>query len=153
MRRILLPLFLVLSLVSLSSLAQVVTKADSTIEGTITTNLTLSSSKKYLLKGFVNVNSPATLTIPAGTLIFGEKSSKGSLIINRGAKINAQGTSTNPVVFTSQSAPGQRGPGDWGGIIIAGNATLNVPAGSATLEGGTNTVYGGGATPNDADNS
>ncbi|HEY4612310.1 MAG TPA: T9SS type A sorting domain-containing protein [Bacteroidota bacterium] len=153
MYRNMLLLFLVLSLVCLPSLAQVVTQADSTIEGTITMNVTLSASKKYLLKGFVNVNSPGSITIPAGSIIFGEKSSKGTLIINRGAKIFANGTSSSPVVFTSQFAPGQRGPGDWGGIIIAGNASLNVPAGTATLEGGTGTVYGGGASANDADNS
>ncbi|HEY5616254.1 MAG TPA: T9SS type A sorting domain-containing protein [Bacteroidota bacterium] len=146
-------LFLVLSLVCTSSLAQVVTQADSTIEGDITTNVTLSSSKKYLLKGFVNVNSPASITIPAGTVIFGEQSSKGTLIINRGAKIFAEGTANSPIIFTSQRPPGQRGPGDWGGIIIAGNASINTPGGTATIEGGTGTVYGGGATPNDADNS
>ena len=146
-------LFLVLSLVCTSSLAQVVTQADSTIEGDIGTSLTLSSGKKYLLKGFVNVDPPASITIPAGTVIFGEQSSKGTLIINRGAKIFAEGTANNPVIFTSQRPPGQRGPGDWGGIIFAGNASINTPGGTATIEGGTGTVYGGGATPNDADNS
>ena len=107
-------LFLVLSLVCTSSLAQVVTQADSTIEGDIGTSLTLSSSKKYLLRGFVNVDPPASITIPAGTLIFGEQSSKGTLIINRGAKIFAEGTANSPIIFTSQRPPGQRGPGDWG---------------------------------------
>ncbi|GJQ22057.1 MAG: hypothetical protein HBSIN02_24120 [Bacteroidia bacterium] len=123
------------------------------LEGTITADQTLTSNKKYLLRGFVNVNPPATLTIEPGTVIFGEKSSKGTLIINRGAKINASGTSNAPIVFTSELPAGSRAPGDWGGIIIAGNASINVPGGTATLEGGTGTVYGGGASPNDADNS
>jgi hypothetical protein len=123
------------------------------LEGSINADRTLTSDKKYLLRGFVNVNSPATLTIQAGTVIFGEKVSKGTLIINRGAKINAAGSPTNPIVFTSELPPGSRGPGDWGGLIVAGNATINVPGGTATLEGGTGTVYGGGATPNDGDNS
>lgn len=126
---------------------------DSVIEGNINSNVTLSSSKKYLLRGFVNVNPPATLTIEPGTIIYGEKDSKGSLIINRGAKIIANGTKQKPIVFTSQQPAGQRGPGDWGGIIIAGNSTINVPGGTATIEGGTGTIYGGGSNPNDDDNS
>jgi hypothetical protein len=126
---------------------------DSVIEGNINSNAFLTKNKRYLLRGFVNVNPPATLTIEAGTVIYGEKSSKGTLIINRGAKINANGTAQNPIVFTSQQPVGQRGAGDWGGIIIAGNATINVPGGTATIEGGTGTVYGGGANPNDNDNS
>ncbi|MEP0860671.1 MAG: T9SS type A sorting domain-containing protein [Ignavibacterium sp.] len=126
---------------------------DSVIEGNINSNAFLSKNKRYLLRGFVNVNPPATLTIQAGTVIYGEKSTKGSLIINRGAKIFAQGTPDEPIVFTSQELPGNRGPGDWGGVILAGNATINVPGGTATLEGGTGTVYGGGTTPNDDDNS
>jgi hypothetical protein len=127
--------------------------ADSVISGNINSDAVLTASKKYLLSGFVNVNEPATLTIPAGTIIYGEKDSKGTLIINRGAKINANGTKEKPIVFTSQQPVGQRGPGDWGGIIIAGRAAINVPAGTATIEGGTGTVYGGGATPNNDDNS
>lgn len=126
---------------------------DSVIEGNINSNTFLSKNKRYLLRGFVNVNPPATLTIQAGTIIYGEKSSKGTLIINRGAKLIADGTPNEPIVFTSQELPGNRGPGDWGGIIIAGNATINVPGGTATIEGGTGTIYGGGANPNDDDNS
>lgn len=126
---------------------------DSVIEGNINSNVTLSSSKKYLLRGFVNVNPPAVLTIEPGTIIFGEKDSKGTLIINRGAKIIANGTKQRPIVFTSQQPVGQRALGDWGGIIIAGYATINVPGGTAIIEGGTGTIYGGGATPNDDDDS
>lgn len=144
---------LLIAFASGSSSAQTLAMGDSTIEGTISNNLTLSAAKKYLLRGFVNVNPPATISIPAGTIIFGESSSKGTLIINRGAKINATGSASAPIVFTSQRAPGQRGPGDWGGIIIAGNARINVPGGTATLEGGTGTTYGGGASPNDEDSS
>jgi hypothetical protein len=126
---------------------------DSVIEGNINSNAFLSKNKRYLLRGFVNVNSPATLTIQAGTVIYGEKASKGTLIINRGAKLIADGTANEPIVFTSQELPGNRGPGDWGGIIIAGNASINVPGGTAIIEGGTGTIYGGGANPNDDDNS
>ncbi|MGK9475815.1 T9SS type A sorting domain-containing protein [Melioribacter sp. OK-6-Me] len=126
---------------------------DEVLEGEINTDRTLDANKKYLLRGFVNVNEGATLTIPAGTIIYGEKSSKGTLIINRGAKINAVGTPSRPIIFTSQQPAGQRGAGDWGGIIIAGKARINVPGGTAVIEGGTGTIYGGGDNPDDNDNS
>ncbi len=126
---------------------------DSILEGNINSDAFLTNSKRYLLRGFVNINSPVTLTIQPGTIIYGEKSSKGTLIINRGAKLIADGTQNQPITFTSQQAKGLRGPGDWGGIIITGFATINVPGGTAVIEGGTGTVYGGGATPNDDDNS
>ncbi len=123
------------------------------LEGDINADRTLTKANKYLLRGFVNVNAPATLNIEAGTVIMGEKASKGTLIINRGAKINASGTATSPIVFTSELPVGLRGPGDWGGISIAGKASINVPGGTATIEGGTGTIYGGGSTPDDNDNS
>lgn len=126
---------------------------DSVIEGNINSNAFLTNSKRYLLRGFVNINSPAVLTIQAGTIIYGEKSSKGTLIVNRGAKLIADGTQNQPITFTSQQAQNLRGPGDWGGIILTGFATINVPGGTAVIEGGTGTIYGGGATPNDDDNS
>jgi hypothetical protein len=123
------------------------------LEGNINSNMTLTKSNKYLLRGFVNVNVPATLTIEAGTIILGEKVSKGTLIINRGAKINAAGTASSPIVFTSEMPPGSRTSGDWGGVIIAGRASINVPGGTATIEGGTGTTYGGGSSSDDDDNS
>ena len=128
------------------------------VTGPITANTTWTTGTKYKLSGFVNVNSGATLTIQPGVIVFGESATKGSLIINQGARIDAQGTATSPIVFTSEFAPGARNPGDWGGIIIAGRAAVNAncpgtSCGTAILEGGTNTTYGGGTTPNDADNS
>lgn len=123
------------------------------IEGNINSNTTLTANNRYLLRGFVNVNAPATLTIEPGTVIFGETSSLGTLIINRGAKIDAQGTPTAPIVFTSPQPRGQRQGGDWGGVILAGRASVNLPGGEGTIEGGTGTVFGGGANPNDNDDS
>ncbi|MGB9665571.1 MAG: T9SS type A sorting domain-containing protein [Ignavibacteria bacterium] len=146
-------LLLIVLLVINANLFAQLAPVDSVIEGNINSNAYLSSTKKYLLRGFVNVNPPAVLTIEPGTIIYGERDSKGSLIINRGAKIIANGTKERPIVFTSQQPVGQRSPGDWGGIIIAGKATINVPGGTATIEGGTGTLYGGGTTPDDNDNS
>ncbi len=121
-----------------------------TLSGNISANLTLFRTTKYVLSGFVYVDSGITLTIEPGTIIYGEKATKGSLIIQRGGKIIADGTSTQPIIFTSESAPGLRAPGDWGGIIICGRATINVPGGVATIEGGVGSFYGG---PDDNDDS
>jgi hypothetical protein len=112
------------------------------LEGTVDENLTLSASKKYMLKGFVYVKAPATLTIEAGTAIKGDQASKGSLIIEQGAKIMAQGTAQKPIVFTSAKPKGSRAAGDWGGIIILGKAPVNQGA-NAMIEGGVQRPYGG----------
>ncbi|MBP8822453.1 MAG: hypothetical protein KBH07_02270 [Flavobacteriales bacterium] len=120
------------------------------VEGTTAANFTFTSDKQWLLHGFVYVSDGATLTIEPGTVIKGDKNSKGTLIIQRGAKIHAEGSSSQPIVFTSNQAAGSRDYGDWGGIIICGRATNNQPGGEALIEGGPEAWYGG---TNDADNS
>ncbi len=79
-----------------------------TLSGHLTTDTTLISTKLYVLSGFVYVDSLVTMTIEPGTVIIGEQSTKGSLIVQRGAKIIAQGTPTKPIIFTSQNPPGLR---------------------------------------------
>ncbi|SDL24619.1 hypothetical protein SAMN04487898_116126 [Pedobacter sp. ok626] len=117
-----------------------------TLKGTISTNTTLDATKVYLLDGFVYVASGVTLTIPAGTVIRGDQTSKGSLIVVRGAKLVAEGTANNPIVFTSNKAVGDRNPGDWGGIILLGKSLNNNPGGTGIIEGGIDidqAVHGG----------
>jgi hypothetical protein len=104
------------------------------LEGNITTNRTLIATEKYLLRGKVYVQSGVTLTIPAGTVIFGEKDTDGGLIISRGAKIDARGTATNPIIMTSQAPKGFRNRGDWGGVVILGY-DYNSNGESASIEG------------------
>lgn len=94
------------------------------LSGNLSTQ-TLDASKKYILKGQVFVNDGQVLTIPAGTVIIGDKGTKGLLVINVGGKIMAEGTATNPIIFTSERAVGERDKGDWGGIIILGRANCN----------------------------
>jgi hypothetical protein len=85
----------------------------------------------YVLQGNVRFRQPAVLTIQAGTIIKGDKASQGTLVIQRGAKIYANGQITNgvdqydPIIFTSNEAPGSRAAGDWGGVIICGKAPNN----------------------------
>ncbi|RYY20051.1 MAG: hypothetical protein EOO36_04335 [Cytophagaceae bacterium] len=111
----------------------------------ITANTTWSATNQYLLKGYVYVRSGATLTIEPGTIIKGDKDTKGALIIEPGAKIMAMGTAARPIVFTSNQPKGARNYGDWGGVIIAGNAPVNslVNGARPTVEGGPTTQYGG----------
>jgi len=115
----------------------------------ITANTTWSATNRYLLKGFVYVRSGATLTIEPGTVILGDKDSKGTLIVEPGAKIMAMGTAAKPIVFTSNQPKGSRNYGDWGGVIIAGNAPTNsvVNGVRPTIEGGPTTQYGSAYNP------
>ena len=68
------------------------------VNANITNNTTWTSSKKYVLYGFVEVEAGVTLTIEPGTIITGDKDTKGTLIVNRGAVIMAEGTSTDPKI-------------------------------------------------------
>lgn len=94
------------------------------LQGNLST-MTLVDTVQYLLKGYVFVQSGQTLTIPAGTIIKGDKASKGTLVIAKGGKLMAEGTVSKPIIFTSKLAPGERDKGDWGGIILLGNANVN----------------------------
>jgi hypothetical protein len=123
-----------------------------TLAGNISSSRSLSADTIYTLSGTVKVMSGATLTIPAGTKIVGDTTVAGSsLWILRGAKINAQGTASNPIVFTSARAVGNRKPGDWGGIILIGNARINRTADPVFTEGPANVAenYAGGTDDND----
>ncbi|WP_210486726.1 T9SS C-terminal target domain-containing protein [Rufibacter aurantiacus] len=124
-------------------------KGTANLQGTISANRTLDADTVYTLKGFVYVDNNATLTIEPGTIIKGEKATQGTLLIQRGAKIMAQGTVEKPIVFTSNQAKGSRAPGDWGGVVILGRAKHN-QAEDPIVEGGPIAYYGGS---NDADNS
>ena len=128
------------------------------VTGEITANTTWDATKIYLLNGYVYVTSGNTLTIPAGTIIKGDKLSKGTLIIEPGAKINAQGTADKPIIFTSNLAPGLRNLGDWGGLVLCGKAPHNLATGVTDItklpqvEGGPRTLTSA-ITPDPADNS
>ncbi|HRP53228.1 MAG TPA: hypothetical protein PLI97_06930, partial [Fluviicola sp.] len=128
-----------------------------TISTNITSNTTWTSNNVYLLSGQIYVKNNATLTIEPGTIIMGNKAVNGSgLFITKGSKIMAEGTSTSPIVFTSNQAPGARGAGDWGGLIILGKAANNQVNGVANIEGlapTSDTEFGGGTTPDNNDNS
>ncbi len=124
-----------------------------TVMGDITADTRWYSNARYFLSGFVFIKNNATLAIEPGTIIKGVSGTKGALIIERGSKIMAQGTSSQPIVFTSDKPVGQRATGDWGGVVLCGYATTNkhdVSTGVGLAEGGIGSNYGG---TDDADNS
>ncbi len=145
----------ILAMVSLIVLSTTVFSVtfDDTLQGSITSTETLQNTKRYLMLGTVFVKAGATLNIPAGTQIFGDKLTKATLVIERGGMINATGTFDAPVIFTSSQIVGNKSAGDWGGIVLLGRARINTASGSdtAAIEGISPSVYYGGQ--NDADNS
>jgi hypothetical protein len=137
------------------------------VSNDITTNTTWTANNTYQLDGLIFVNNGATLTIEPGTVIQGREQSNittgdgaSALIIRRGAQIQANGTATNPIIFTSEfddvSIPDdltEEDRGLWGGVILLGRATTNQPTTDNQIEGIPSTedaTYGG---TDDADNS
>lgn len=140
------------------------------VSGTITSNTTWTNDKIYELDGKVVVDNGATLTIEAGTIIKGQTgtgTNASALIIARGAKINAVGTSSSPIIFTSVlddieigqtsgSNLDETDNGKWGGVIILGYASISAGDGDteSQIEGIPATEsYGTFGGSNDADNS
>ncbi len=129
-------------------------KAIVVVEGNLEGNVTWTADKIYKLKGFVRVGTEAifgtitktgTLTIEPGTLIIGDRLTKGTLIVQRGSKLIANGTAEKPIIFTSERNPGEREAGDWGGVVLLGKAPNNLPDNAANreLEGGYGGFHGG----------
>ncbi len=107
------------------------------LTGDVTESRTLDPSKEYKLTGVFTVKSGATLTIPAGTTIVSEKGTDRYIAVEQGADIIIQGTASNPVVMTSENGD----PGDWGGLLICGEAVTTEGIDAVAEVGGL--VYGG----------
>jgi len=133
------------------------TITDADINGTVN----FSADTIYILDGFVFVDNGETLNIAAGTVIKGKSGAGASataLVIAKGGILNANGSSTSPIIMTYEADNGAAQAanvrGQWGGLIILGNASLNSNPGSTQIEGIPSTeprgLYGGS---NDADNS
>ena len=112
------------------------------IEGEITANDTLGCDRDYLLIGPVLVRPGVALTIAPGTVVMGDGPSKGTLIVQPGARLIADGRRDAPIVFTSARPLAERRPGDWGGLILLGRAPTNAqtPVIEGIVQGGE---YGG----------
>jgi hypothetical protein len=127
----------------------------------VTANITVdtrwTTGNTYYLRGQIYVKNNATLTIDPGVIVRGDATAAGAgLFITKGAKLIAEGTATSPIVFTSDKAVGARVKGDWGGIVLLGKGALNINNGVNNIEGiaaSADTQFGGGLTPDNADNS
>ncbi|MEQ8628862.1 hypothetical protein [Ekhidna sp.] len=140
------------------------------VEANITSNTTWSADSIYVLADRIAVESGATLTIEAGTIIKGQAGTGANataLVVAQGGTLNAQGTASAPIIFTSVADEITVGQIDspnlstdvdglWGGLIILGNAKISVEgdASSTNIEGipstDSNGLYGGS---DDSDNS
>lgn len=127
----------------------------------ISSATTWETGKTYVLAGRITVLDGVTLTIQPGTIIKGQAGSEANataLLVARGAKLMAEGTATQPIIFTSiadEIEPGQIASpnldpslnGLWGGVIVLGKAPINADAASIQIEGvppsDSNGLYGG----------
>ncbi|WP_257669834.1 hypothetical protein [Parapedobacter tibetensis] len=138
-----------------------------TKSGIITANETWTSENVYILDGHVVVGDGVTLTIEPGTIIKaenGERADASSLVVDQGGKLMAEGTASQPIIFTSvlddiqpgetESTLGVGDAGQWGGLIMLGRAPISVDGatGIEFIEGiPENDEYGeyGGDVAND----
>jgi len=136
-----------------------------TLVGVITHDTTVV--RTTYLKGIVYVAPNVTLRINAGVTIIGSPGSvapdtvnlannKGTLVVEQGGKLIANGTPTSPIIWTSNKPAGSRHFGDWGGLVLLGKATIHTATGATTNTfealpaSDPRNTYGG---TNDADNS
>ncbi|WP_435103672.1 hypothetical protein [Arhodomonas sp. AD133] len=107
--------------------------ADGVVEvgESISEDTTWTADNEYHLQEVIFVEGNTTLTIEPGTRVLGEFGS--ALVITRSARLHASGRPDAPIVLTSARPEGERHPGDWGGVVLLGNAATNVAA--ARIEG------------------
>ncbi|ASK30207.1 hypothetical protein CEY12_08825 [Chryseobacterium sp. T16E-39] len=111
-----------------------------TLAGTITKDLLIKKGN-YTLDGIVKITNNATITIEAGATFNVVTTKTSGLVVLQDGKINAVGTASDPIVFTTST----KTPGDWGGITLYGKAPIKAVNGNtqALSEDGNNVYYGG----------
>lgn len=134
--------------------------ADITVSDNISGDSTWTSDNVYWLDGFIFVDSLATLTIEAGTVVRGFNGTgenASALIVKRGGKIMAEGTAEAPIIFTSEDDTNLDLPpsvkGSWGGLILLGQGTHNNLTNQNGIEGVPaveNAFYGGDVEDDDS---
>ncbi|MCA8981503.1 MAG: hypothetical protein KDC14_15855, partial [Planctomycetes bacterium] len=111
---------------ALSARTEVMVSAD------ITADTTWSCDNLYILTAPIYVS--AVLTVQPGTVVEGSAGAN-ALVVTTSGRLEAEGTATDPIVFTSNNAENNRAPGDWGGVVLLGTAPINVPGGTNNIEG------------------
>ena len=131
-------------------------------DGSGTGTTTWTNDNVYILDGFVFVNNGQELTIQGGTIIKGMPgtgSDASALVVARGGKLFANGTSEQPIIFTFAADPLDGSTpfdtrGQWGGLIVLGDAGLNSSPGETQIEGIPETeprgLYGGDNNESDS---
>ena len=114
--------------------------------GNITSNETWTANNTYYLNGPTFIDGGAALTIEPGVFVFGGNVNQGVLVVRPGSKIIAAGTARMPIVMTSEFDVGEREPGDWGGLVVSGNAPCN----TCPREGEGDSGLFGGNDPTDS---
>lgn len=146
---------------------QLQAQTEVTVSADISANTTWTADKVYLLDGYVFVDSLTTLTIQPGTIIRAKQANQitqtgetaSALIVRRGAKLMAEGTKSQPIIFTSNVNNGVgltlSDRGLWGGIIMLGKASTSNPTINKLAEGLPTTAkaYYGGTDDNDSSGS
>ncbi len=128
------------------------------VNGDVTTDTVWTANNAYLLAkgganfpvyvGALNGNgASATLTIEPGTVVFGDKQQLGTLAVQRGSKLIANGTPLMPIIMTSAFKVGERTSGDWGGLVLNGYAPIGSDTGEKEGEGSSGLF--GGTDPHD----
>jgi hypothetical protein len=92
------------------------------VDEPITSNTTWTADRIWVLKQIIYVEANSVLTVEPGTQVQGDIGS--ALVVTKGSRLVAQGTAVNPVVFTSYQPVGQRASGNWGGVVLLGEATV-----------------------------
>lgn len=110
------------------------------LTGDITTDVVLNASEVYEIVGAIFIRDGASLTIPAGTFLFADPTNNGQVnaditaadvvIVNQGGSLNLNGTAASPIIFSSSSQVA----GSWGGIVLLGNAPINLEGGIGNAE-------------------
>lgn len=103
------------------------------VSADITADTTWTSENVYILTAPIYVQD-SVLTIEAGTEIRG-MGGANALIVTTSGRLEAEGTAENPIVFTSAMPEGARVPGQWGGVVLLGEAPINVDGGVTNIEG------------------
>jgi hypothetical protein len=106
-------------------------QGDQVVTGVIDQDQTWSADRDWVLGDVVYVMPGVRLTIEPGARILGRADS--ALVVTRGARLHAAGREDAPIVFTSSQPEGKRAAGDWGGLVLLGDAPVNEP--DAQIEG------------------
>ena len=120
------------------------TPIDKNLSGNLTANLTLDPNVAYQLTGSFSVEPGFKLTIPAGTKITANVGQEIYIVVKKGAQIDIQGSQSNPVIMASANS----NPGDWGGLVILGDAKTTEGVDATAEVGGF--IYGGNDNQDDS---